>query len=69
MYKVTIHICGIFMKNRNLLLAAFLAVPFLLISDNVIETEDNEENISEQVIAEEEVASESEPLPYQVMTM
>ena len=55
------------MKNRNLFLAAFLAVPFLLISDNVIETEDNEEVVteevvSEEVVAEEEVASSSEPL-------
>ena len=42
------------MKNRNLLLAALIAVPFLLISDNVIEAEDNEEVVSEQVVAEEE---------------
>jgi len=50
------------MKNRNLFLAAFLAVPFLLFSDNIIETEDNEEVVAEEVVAEEEVASSSEPL-------
>ena len=29
------------MKNRNFLFAAFLAVPFFLTSDNVIETRDD----------------------------
>ena len=29
------------MKNRNFLLTAFLAVPFFLTSDNVIETDDD----------------------------
>jgi iron complex outermembrane receptor protein len=55
------------MKNRNLFLAVFLAVPFLLISDNVIEIEEDEEVVAEEVVAEEvvadeEVASSSEPL-------
>ena len=50
------------MKNRNLLFAAFLAVPFFLTSDNVIETDDSEEVVAEEVVAEEEVASSSEPL-------
>ena len=47
------------MKNRNLLFAAFLAVPFFLTSDNVIETDDSEEVVAEEVVAEEEVASSS----------
>ena len=56
------------MKNRNLFLAAFLAVPFYLTSDNVIETEDSnvsdnsEEVVTEEVLTEESVSSESEPL-------
>jgi len=55
------------MRNRNLLLAAFLVVPFLLISDNIIEIEENEdvaaeEVVAEEVVAEEEVASSSELL-------
>jgi len=46
------------MKNRNFLLTAFLAVPFFLTSDNVIETDDdsvsseNEEVVAEQTVAE-----------------
>lgn len=55
---------GIFMKNRNLFFAAFLAVPFYLTSDNVIETNDveNEEEVTtEEVLTEEEVSSQSEP--------
>lgn len=51
---------GIFMKNRNFLLTAFLAVPLFLISDNVIETdEDVVSNESEEVVAEQTVAESS----------
>ena len=56
------------MKNRNLFLAAFLAVPFYLTSDNVIESDVNdidnseEEVVTEEVLAEDSVSSESEPL-------
>ena len=56
------------MKNRNLFLAALLAVPFYLTSDNVIESDVNdtdnseEEVVTEEVLAEDSVSSESEPL-------
>jgi len=53
------------MKNRNLFLAAFLAVPFYLTSDNVVESDNNdssEEVVAEEVLAEDSVSSESEPL-------
>ena len=48
------------MKNRNLLLALFLAVPFFVISDNDIEiTEDNvSTQESEEVVINEEVIDE-----------
>jgi len=49
------------MKNRNFLLTAFLAVPFFLTSDNVIETdEDSVSSESEEVVAEQTVAESSD---------
>ena len=49
------------MKNRNFLLTAFLAVPFFLTSDNVIETDDDSvSSESEEVVAEQTVAESSD---------
>ena len=49
------------MKNRNFILTAFLAVPFFLTSDNVIETdEDSVSSESEEVVVEQTVAESSD---------
>ena len=46
------------MKNRNLFLAALLAVPFYLTSDNVIESDVNDTDNSEEEVVTEEVLAE-----------
>ena len=48
------------MKNRNLLLALFLAIPFLVVADNDVDVaDDNIETESEEVVLTEEVVDDS----------
>ena len=48
------------MKNRYLLLALFLAIPFLVVADNDVDVADeNIETESEEVVLTEEVVDDS----------